>query len=509
MFKRLTLLLLCILLVPLTTSQAATRTLDPNRIQSITPLLDYLASFSPAVRPVDIFNNWDNSTVRSVEGAALSHDGAQMAWHGELRERVSNLPADAVCVHTFALLETFCYLLPRSFTNASALTWSSDGRYVFFTEERINSNVNPDIWVFDVSQGLLINATNPLPLGNAEAPVVASFAPTWDAFNNRLYFLRGAPVPDGAPNWELRYFSAEQLDAAFTDYRVRLEAQAQVRIAELEAAIQARADASNIRQAEREAFGSTGIISERLIVPIEDVLLDFTVLDADEIPMPAVETTVVGPIAGLPAGSRLLDTYHEMMYAPTHIDVGGLLMLMAINNTIDPSQGGVWLVDLASAAPIPLVPMESIISSEPDWIRTFTLTNVQWANDSTGFFVGVRIDGQTASFANVYHFSLITGNLNPVANYGILNAENDFFSGDLPTVDAAVLTPDDEVLYFNRSRRDVMFAVPAVPPARGAEPQVIALGTNLAQQRRLPSSIGYDGQVIRVIFDTNLITIGR
>jgi hypothetical protein len=505
MIKRGFLIFVSLALLPLSGVGA----FDGGRIQSVTPIVEYLAQFSPSVRPVDIFNNWDNSVVRSVEGAALSPDGAQIAWYGELRERVSNLPEDAVCVHTFSLLETFCYLLPRSFSRPSPLTWSSDGRFVFFTEERIDSNQNTDVWVFDASQGLLINATNPIPLGNAQRPTVASFAPTWDAFNNRLFYLYGTPRTDGVPQWELRYLTAESLDAAFTDYRVRLEAQAQSRIAELEDAIAARAEINAVRQSERDSFSGWRGASERMIIPIQDVLLNFTVQDADEIPMPTLDSVLVGMVAGLPAGSQLIDTYHELMHAPTHIDVGGLLMLVAINNPQTPAQGGVWLIDLTSGAAMPMVSVENLITSEPAWIQNFTLTNVQWANDSTGFFIGTQISGQTATYANVYHFSLMTGALNPIANYGTLNAEADFFAGDLPTVDTAVLLPDDEILYFNRNRRDVLYAVPAVPPARGAEPQAVTVGSTLAQQRRLPSSIGYDGQVIRVLFDSNLLIIGR
>lgn len=487
--------------------------IDPGQIRERIGLVSYLENFSPHVRPIDTFNNWDNSIVRAVQGAALSPDGAQVAWYGDINQRVANLPADVLCLHTFARLETFCQLLPSSLDDLSPLRWSDDARFIFFTDERINSAANPDIWVFSVDEMLLLNITNAQPPANAEPAAAPHFAPTWDPFNQRLFFIRHTNPGQDPPIWELHHVTADQLDDAFAAYRLTLSESAQARADELAGTLDGRRDVVETRREEVENFGTSSIGMTGLRdIPswaLEGALLEYAVADMEQNAMPAIEPNFVGMVSGVATGSRIVDTYREHLIAPTHSDVGGLLMLVALNNVVDPLQGGVALIDLTSGGLIPLLTVGNIISAEPDWVQSFTLTGAQWTNDSTGVLFGARVEGQTASYGNLYHFSLTTGALNPLINYGELASEGAFFQTDAPalTADSAVLLPTDDVLYFNRSRRDTLYIVPVPPPARGSEPSILPLTQTLSQQRRLPSSIGVDGDTLYVLIDYNLLII--
>lgn len=487
--------------------------IDPGQIRERIGLVGYLENFSPHVRPIDSFNNWDNSIVRTVQGAALSPEGAQVAWYGEINQRVSNLPADVLCLHTFARLETFCQLLPSSLDDLSPLRWSDDARYIFFTDERISSRANPDIWVFSVDEMLLLNITNAQAPANAEPADAPHLAPTWDPFNQRLFFIRHANPDQDPPTWELHHVTAAQLDDAFAAYRETLTASAQTRADELAGTVDGRLDVVERRRTEIENFGASSIGMTGLRdIPswaLEGALLEYAVADVEQNAMPAIEPNFVGMVSGVPTGSRIVDTYREHLVAPTQNDVGGLLMLVALNNVVDPLQGGVALIDLTSGGLIPLLTVGDIISAEPDWVQSFTLTGVQWTSDSTGVLFGARVEGGTASYGNLYHFSLTTGALNPLINYGELANEAAFFQTDAPalTADSAVLLPTGDVLYFNRSRRDALYIVPVPPPARGSEPSVLPLTRTLSQQRRLPSSIGIDGDTLHVLIDHNLLII--
>lgn len=504
--KSLLLGLLCLLMMPL----SMIRAFDAGQIREIINLTEYLAQFSPVVRPIDIFNNWEKGNVRTIEGASLSYDGAQVAWHGELREHVSNLTSSVICTHTFATLESFCYLLPDVIKKPSALNWSSDGAYVFFTGERIESTQPVDIWVLSNARGLLLNATTSNALSSNVIPTYSSIAPTWDAFNNSLYFIRDMTEVDGAPQWELRRITTASLEAAFARLSQDLLSQASQVQLEIATALDSADANSRDRRLQRDAYQGNIIPSDRQILSPETTVIDFIIANAMQVVQPPVQTDVIGMVAGFPMGSRLGDTHREMLFAPTQIDPGGLMLALLVNNTIDPNQGGLWLFDLTSGGLIPLMTVANIRTMEPDWISDITLLDLQWAPDSSAILFSAHLEGQSASsYHNIYHQSLLTMMLDPVAKYHMPATESEFFSGDITsrTIDSAVVLPAGELIYFNRSTRDLLYSAPIPPASRGSDPVQIQLDSNLAQQRRLASSVGRDNHALRVIIDFNLLVL--
>jgi hypothetical protein len=499
------LLLLCI--VPFRHAYA----FDAGQIREIVNLTDYLAQFSPVVRPVDVFNQWEKSAVRTVDGASLSPDGAQVAWHGEIRERVTNLPATALCTHTFSKLETYCYLLPDVAKSLSALNWSHDGNYVFFTNERIESTQNSDLWVFSTTRGLLLNATNSNALVSNVIPNNASIAPTWDSFNNNLYFIRDLTQAGGATSWELHRITSEQLETAFQRLSQDLLIQAGQVQGEIDSALDSAEETRAIRQSERAAYEGLILPSDRQVPSPEDYVINFTTVNALQVSQPTIQPTLVAPIGGLPEGSSLNDTYRETLFAPTQLDQGGLMMALLLNNATDPTQAGLWLLDLTSVTLMPFVLVENIRTVEPSWVQTITLTDLQWTPDNTGILFTAFLEGQTVSYHNIYHQSLLTMTLDPVVKLAFTQNENDFFNGDLSTqlIDSAFLLPSGELVYFNRSMRNRLYSVPVPPVTHGAEAEITELSVNLSQQRRMPSSVGIDNHAVRVIVDFNLLTLQR
>lgn len=498
--------LLFLVFVPLGNIRAA---FDAGQIRDQVNLPEYLAQFSPVVRPIDIFNNWEKSVIRTIDGASLSPDGAQVAWYGEILEQVSNLPSVALCTHTFASLETYCYLLPEMARELSVLNWSSDNQYVFFTNDRIESTTPVDVWVFSTARGLLLNATTSNALSANIPPTVSSIAPTWDSFNNYLYFIRDLTQPEGATHWELYRITPAQLEAAFTRLSQDLLTQAgQVQL-EITSSLDSAEENRALHRAQREAYDGFRVPSDRQVPSPLDYIINFTTHNALQVVQPSIHAELVGTVAGLPMGSRLVDTYRETLFAPTHIDQGGLMIALLVNNVIDQDQGGVWLLDLTSAGTIPLATVANVRTIEPSWVRDITLKDLQWTADNTGILFSAFIEGQSASYSNIYHHSLLTMILDPVPQYHMVATENEFFSGDISshTLDSAFVLPSGEMLYFNRGMRNRFYSVPVPPPTGGAEPTIIELESNLAQQRRLPVSIGGDNHALRVVIDNNLITL--
>ncbi len=504
-------LLLFSLLGILIAQFSSVRAFDAGQIREIVNLPDYLAQFSPVVRPVDVFNQWEKSVVRTVEGAMLSPDGAQVAWYGEIRERVSGLPAVALCNHAFATLETYCYLLPDAVKSPSVLSWSHDGHYIFFTNERIESSANADLWVFSTPRGLLLNATNTNALASNVIPAYSSIAPTWDPFNSYLYFIRDLTQADGAANWELHRITSDQLETAFQRLSQDLLMQAGQVQTEIQSALDSADETRATRQAERQAYEGLQIPSDRQVPSPEEYVIDFTTVNALQVSQPAIASELIAPIAGLPAGSRLNDTYRETLFAPTELDQGGLMMALLLNNPADPEQAGLWLLDLTSATLMPFVMLENVRTLEPSWVQTITFTDLQWTADNTGILFTAYLEGQTVSYHNVYHQSLVTMTLDPVFKHAFTENENDFFSGDLSTqlIDVAFVLPSGEMIYFNRSLRNRLYSAPVPPVTHGADAVIIDLETNLAQQRRMPVSVGVDNHAVRVIVDFNLLTLQR
>lgn len=498
--------LIGLLLIPLTAIRA---TFDAGQIREVVSLTDYLGQFSPVVRPIDIFNNWEKGTIRTVDGASLSPDGAQIAWYGEIREEVSNLPTNAICTHTFAALETYCYLLPDLVKKPSPLSWSTDGQYVFFTGDRIESGQNVDLWVFSTARGLLLNVTSANALSSNVIPTYSSIAPTWDSFNNNLYFIRDLTQQGGATSWELHRIPAAHLETAFTRLSQDLLLQAGQVQTEITSALDSANENRTQRQTQRNAYEGLRVPSDRQVPMAEDYAINFTTVNALNVVHPTVPTELVGVVTGLPTGSRLIDTYRETLFAPSQIDLGGLMMALLINNVDDPNLGGLWLMDLSTAGLIPLATVENVRTIEPEWIQNITLENLQWTADNTGILFSAHVQGINASYYNIYHQSLLTMILDPVVKYNMVGSESEFFGGDISSriLDSAVLLPTSEILYFNRSMRDILYSVPVPPPSGGAEATIIQLERSLTQQRRLPASVGGDNHALRVVVDANLITL--
>ncbi|MFW5748453.1 MAG: hypothetical protein ACOCYT_02435 [Chloroflexota bacterium] len=504
-----------------------------SKIRNAIDLNEYLDTLVLDVEPEDIFQNWDNSEFRTIDGAAISPDASMMAWHSEIRERVSSQTTRVLCVHTFETTDVSCHLPPPTLETFSVLKWSPDSRYITFTENRLREADDTDIWLYDVATRALVNLTDdgvPAPDAvSTEARPLVDFAPTWNPFNGMLYFFRDAEPGAIAPLYQVYSFTPQQIEAVVADYNSQIDAllaaRGQTNTAE---ATQAAVDAQATQVADQATLQAAQATQAAAAVPtftppapddgsglsrtpqdIAQTALTTEIVSQVQLtpPEPALMTTISnwGP------GMVIADTTRETLFAPTHIDSGGLFMAIVVRNTNDPAQSGVWLLDLNTFDLINLASVTNFTGIVPPWAAQTTINNVQWAPDSTGVAISITIQGATAVYNNVLFYNLATGVLSPVVDLGELPDEADFFSGLASTLypDSAVLLPDNSLFYFNRSARSLLHVAPIPPAPRGSVPTSLDLGRNLNQQGRLPSSVGFNDQVIRVIFDTNLIVLSR
>ncbi len=496
---------------------------DPNRIREIIALRDYFDDAVIDAEPEDNLNNWNNSDLEEIRGTSISPDASRLAFSSRLFERVTTFSREAVCVHLFDTLETFCALPQDDEIEFTPMVWSHDSRYVAFTEDNIEDPVETDIWIYDTDRNRMLNFTDDGQSGENFDPLIATvdLAPTWNPVDNSLYFLRDTAPTGTAPIFELYRLTPEQIEATFADFDMQIsQAVANRQQDQTAATATTEAREAQITQEQQATQQAQATLSGQALPPTlppsdpaqapsdsRQPVVTLQLIESLQPNPPALEPQTV--IDTLGAGSELKSTYGETLYAPTQIDNGGIFMAMTINNANDLTQGGIFLIDLNSGATLQLLQTANIITEEPAWVETFELRNVRWTNDSTGLMISTRSMTGAADYPSVYFFNITTGELFPMVDYGLMETERDYFSGEASFLvsDSAVLAPDSSLLYFNRSTRSQLLSAPFPPPINGTTPVAVDLGRDLNQANLLPSSIGYGEGFVRVIFDNNLITI--
>ena len=454
---------------------------DLNKIREARPIIDVVEEAPFTVYPLDIFNDWAGGDILFVDGASISPDARHLAFSGQFRS-ITNLVTDYLCTYSFEADESRCYIVPETLASFGSLVWSPDSRYVAFTEENIRGGDETDIWLYSMERHLLLNLTQDNVNGNLIEPeALIDILPTWNPFDGSLMFFRNATPNGVSPTYEVYRITQDEMNARFDEFQTAIDA-----------AIQA-----NIQGAEESG--------------IDQPVNTFTVQMEEQMTLSPANLELVTTIDHIGSGSDIAVSFREAGFGPTQIDAGGLFMAYAVNNPNDITQAGIWLLDLNAGSSIPLLTGENVRSEEPDWIRNFTFTDIQWTFDSTGLLIIASNEGDTAIYKSAYYFNIASGTLNSILDYGQLADEGEFFSGDVPfyVPDSAVLLPDDTFFYFNRSTRDMLRAAAVPPPPTGSLPEQITLPENLVTEARTASSMGFNEEVIRVVFDINIITLSR
>jgi len=456
---------------------------DLNKIREARPILDVVEQAPYTINPIDLFNDWANAEFLFVGGAAISPDARHLAFSGQFRS-ITNFVTDYLCTYSFEANESRCYIVPEALASFGALVWSPDSQYIAFTEENIRGGDETDIWVYSMERHLLLNLTQDNVNGNLIEPeALIDVLPTWNPFDGSLLFFRNTTPSGVSPTYEVYRITQDEMNARFDEFQ-----------AAIDAAVQSAIDS---QQPDEDS--------------VAQPVTTFTMQMEEEMTLTPANLELVTTIDHIGAGSDIAVSFREAAFGPTQIDAGGLFMAYAVNNPDDITQAGIWLLDLNAGSSIPLLTGENVRSEEPEWVRNFTFTDIQWTFDSTGLLIVALNEGDTATYKSAYYFNISNGTLNSILDYGQLADEGAFFGSDVPfyVPDSAVLLPDDTFFYFNRSTRDMLNAAAVPPPPTGSIPTQITLPENLATEARTASSMGFNDEVIRVVFDINIVTLSR
>jgi hypothetical protein len=146
--------------------------------------------------PVEQFGEQLNAQMPiHPQTAVIAPDGSRIAW----------LDSAQLCTVAIADGSLRCIDVPESFEGfPSHLLWSPDSRYVAFSEEWTRTLRDPDLWVWDTTNGQLTNRTDDrfrrLPFGDTpdesegSGPLWLEQVYAWGADGN-LYFVR-QEIPD-------------------------------------------------------------------------------------------------------------------------------------------------------------------------------------------------------------------------------------------------------------------------------------------------------------------------
>jgi len=135
----------------------------------------------------------DQFDLRALQSATLSPDGSLIAYHN------TQADTEQICLYTLATGATTCDALPERFDNRPVvLHWSPDSTRIAFTGDFIRSLREVDIWLYDVVNHQIVDATDDgvdrwNPFGGADegetGPVWIDAVMTWGPDGN-LYFMR-------------------------------------------------------------------------------------------------------------------------------------------------------------------------------------------------------------------------------------------------------------------------------------------------------------------------------
>ena len=141
--------------------------------------------------------------------AELAPDGEEVAWLVPSQAR----RAAALCVASLKGGGQNCFDAIGFEGMPYRLVWSPDGKWIALSEDPAAQALESDIWLFDVSNGELVNRSDDAATGRS-AEVDADFAldylPMWDPASTGLYFWRS--TPDGQGGFTLNLMRLESGD---------------------------------------------------------------------------------------------------------------------------------------------------------------------------------------------------------------------------------------------------------------------------------------------------------
>lgn len=454
-----------------------TRLRDAADVQT---LLD-AATFN--VEPFDVFTDWNNSSIRALTGATIAPDAGSIAWHGQITQNVTTEQATVICVYTIETVTSNCLLLPDDGPESiGVLDWSPDARLIVFTEDRARARDESDIWVYQVQPQALVNLTPDGVSGSRfeTATALVDFAPVWHPTDGSLYFLRDAAPGGLAPLFDLYRLERPALDAVLGIAAERI-----------------------IAQNERPDVGVfTGEATPEVFDP--NTLVEPT--PEPELPLPSPQ--LLASLAGFPINTTFPETTREMFNGAASIDPNGFFLALALNSSVNPPDSGVMLVDLSSFEIIPVLTLDLFTEYTPEWIESAEIRDLAWSGDGGALVVSVWEQGRSAAYHSLFLYNTTTGRVVPMISFADVLNESLFFGGEAPFIapDSAVLLPEGALVYFNRSSRDTLNAIDLDTPDML---QRLPIGRNLSTENRFPSSAGVGEDVIRLLLDTNLITLSR
>jgi dipeptidyl aminopeptidase/acylaminoacyl peptidase len=139
-----------------------------------------------------------------VLAPALAPDGSRLAWFNN--QGGPNARTTQICVYTFELESTSCFILTGEFFGTPyQLQWSPDAMQIAFSENPVEPSNESDIWLFDLESETLINLTDDgltdsWRQWDDETDVLVDYLPMWNQADGELYFWR--VIPQGQHTFE-------------------------------------------------------------------------------------------------------------------------------------------------------------------------------------------------------------------------------------------------------------------------------------------------------------------
>ncbi|MFZ1768873.1 MAG: hypothetical protein WAU00_06735 [Caldilinea sp.] len=143
---------------------------------------------------------------REAPFAAISPDGAQIAWFNQTGRRADR--TGMICLFTFANADKTCHDMPTgAFRDwPYQLQWSPDSTTIAFTENPVQLGNDSDIWLFTAADGTFQNLTDDGVTGSwrGNADALIDYLPSWNAADGSIVFWRVKAL--GFPNFEVALY---------------------------------------------------------------------------------------------------------------------------------------------------------------------------------------------------------------------------------------------------------------------------------------------------------------
>lgn len=361
---------------------------------------------------------------------------------------------DGLCLHVFRRSlfireQTTCYTMPENLRlGRSLLYWSPDSRYIAFHENFIQYFLDSDIWLFDVEAREYIHLTDDNyyddAISNDGIPI--DILPVWDPTDGDLYFFRS--------------YRNEQVGWTLA-----------------------------LMQASREG----GVLNE----PVQ--LYNLTAFQ--------------------PAALTFYDTDPIALSGAAAISPDGKTMAL-LSRPREREQFAVFLLDMETGELDNLVYASSFTGMGlPEWkpADAYFLESLGWSNGGNGLVV-TTYDPLYASqgITSMAYYLDLEGNVTPLFDFTTIPDSPSFYNEqpedgfaaryDVPI--SSAISPDGALfLYFNGDRMTGQAGISALRlPPDGAEPIRLAFMDEYVPVPFMRTSIGTDGETLRIIVFGHLFT---